>query len=290
MKLLPTIEKLIGFVTTAIEKFSALPGPVQNVILGITALVAIGGPLLTFLASAKTAMVTLGLVSEASAVGIGLSTIAANLLRVALAGLGIGLVIAAIVLLVQNWDSISAAVSKFWEKIKDVVPKAWAKVMELKDKIVGYIDTIKDVFNGIPGALFNVGKNIVTGLWDGIQSMGSWLKNRIFDFFGNLVPGWAKKVFGINSPSTVFAAFGENIVEGLAQGITSAQNIAKNATLSLGNATVSGLRMPALSTGRSTSPIAITINAGLGTNGPALGRQVSSAIRQYGKVSTQARF
>ena len=290
LKLLPTIEKLIGFVTTAIEKFSALPGPVQNVILAVTALVAIGGPLLTFLASAKTAMVTLGLVSEASAVGIGASTIAANLLRVALAGLGIGLVIAAIVLLVQNWDSISAAVSKFWEKIKDVVPKAWAKVMELKDKIVGYIDTIKDVFNGIPGALFNVGKNIVTGLWDGIQSMGSWLKNRIFDFFGNLVPGWAKKVFGINSPSTVFAAFGENIVQGLAQGITSAQNIAKNATLSLGNATVSGLSIPSLSGGRSTSPIAITINAGLGTNGPALGRQVSSAIKQYGKVSTQARF
>jgi NAD(P)-dependent dehydrogenase (short-subunit alcohol dehydrogenase family) len=34
----------------------------------------------------------------------------------------------------------------------------------------------------------------------------------------------------------------------------------------------------------------ITINAGLGTNGAQLGRQVSSAIKQYGKVSTKARF
>jgi hypothetical protein len=283
-KLLPTIEKLIGFVTTAIEKFSALPGPVQNVILAITALVAIGGPLLSFLASAKTAMVTLGLVSEASAVGIGASTIAANLLRIALAGLGIGLVIAAIVLLVQNWDSITEAVNTFWEKIKDVVPKAWAKVMELKDKIVGYIDTIKDVFNAIPGALLNVGKDIVIGLWNGMQSMAGWLKTRVLDFFGNLVPSWAKKMLGINSPSTVFAAFGKNIVQGLAQGINSAENIAKTATLSLGSATVSGLSMPSISRPRSTSGVNITINAGVGTDPYALGRAVKGALNTYSGV------
>jgi hypothetical protein len=40
----------------------------------------------------------------------------------------------------------------------------------------------------------------------------------------------------------------------------------------------------------SAAGINVTINAGLGTNGPALGRQVSSAIKQYGKVSTKARF
>jgi hypothetical protein len=138
--------------------------------------------------------------------------------------------------------------------------------------------------------MLSIGKNIVTGLWDGMQQMAGWLKNKIFDFFGNLVPSWAKKMLGINSPSTVFAAFGENIVAGLAQGINAAENIAKTATLSLGNATVSGLSMPALSTGKTSSGINITINAGLGTNGAALGRQVSSAIRQYGKVSTKASF
>jgi hypothetical protein len=121
--------------------------------------------------------------------------------------------------------------------------------------------------------------------------MAGWLKNKVFDFFGNLVPGWAKKMLGIGSPSKVFAAFGENIVQGLAQGIGAAENIAKTATFNLGASTINGFNTPLLSTGRaSTAPIAITINAGLGTNGPALGRQVSSAIRQYGKVSTQARF
>lgn len=226
-KLLPTIEKLIGFATTVIEQFTALPGPVQNVILGLTALVAIGGPVLTFLASAKTAMVTLGLVSEASAVGIGASTIAANLLRVALAGLGIGLVIAAIVLLVQNWDTITEAVGKFWDKIKDVVPKAWATVMEFKDKVVGFAKTIIETYVSIPGKMFDVGKNIVEGLWQGMLSMLTWLKTKVTDLFGNVI-GFAKSALGIKSPSKVFAGIGKNIATGLWTGLKAEKTYLKD--------------------------------------------------------------
>jgi len=281
-KLLPTIEKLIGFVTTVIDKFSSLPSPVQNVILALTALVAIGGPVLSFLASAKTAMVTLGLVSEASALGIGASTIAANLLRVALAGLGIGLVIAAIVLLVQNWDSITEAVGKFWNKVKEVVPKAWEKVMELKDKIVGYIDTISDVFNLLPSKMFSVGKNIVTGLWDGMQNMASWLKTKVTGFFKNLVPDWAEKALGIASPSKVFAGIGTNIIKGLQTTFNAA---------SLGTVAKTAVSLPKIVTPTATSkaaPINITINAGLGTDPYKLGRAVNDAITKYSKVSSKS--
>jgi hypothetical protein len=285
-KLLPTIEKLIGFVTTAIEKFTALPGPVQNVILAVTALIAIGGPLLTFLASAKTAMVTLGLVSEASAVGIGASTIAANLLRVALAGLGIGLVIAAIVLLVQNWDTITAAVGKFWEKIKDVVPKAWAKVMEFKDKVVGFVGDIIDAYLSIPNKMIEVGSNIVKGLWTGMQNMVGWLRDRVTGFFKNLIPDWAEKALGIASPSKVFAGIGQNIINGLASTF-SAPAVKSVSTKAQAGIAVPRISLPSL---QSKAGVNITINAGLGTNGAALGRQVSSAIKQYGKVSTKAAF
>ncbi len=285
-KLLPTIEKLIGFVTTAIEKFTELPGPVQNVILGLTALVAIGGPVLTFLASAKVALATLGITSTTSAGGIGLATIATNLLKIALAGLGIGLVIAAIVLLVQNWDSITEAVGKFWEKIKDVVPKAWAKVMELKDKIIGYVDTIKDAFNAIPGKMLEIGKNIVMGLWNGMQNMASWLKDKVTGFFKNLIPSWAEKALGISSPSKVFASIGKNIVGGL-QSTFNAPAIKSVSNKAQAGIAVPRISLPSL---QSKSGVNIVINAGLGTNGAALGRQVSSAIKQYGKVSTQARF
>jgi hypothetical protein len=288
-KVLPILEKGIDFLTRVLDAFDALPGPVQNVILALGALVAIGGPVLGFLASAKTALITLGIVTKAqtgSQIALNLAMLANPIAIVIVAILAI---IAVGVLLWKNWDTITAAVDRFWEKIKDVVPKAWAKVMELKDKIVGYVSTIKDMFDSIPGALLSVGKDIVIGLWNGISSMAGWLKTRVLDFFGNLVPGWAKKVFGINSPSTVFAAFGENIVEGLAQGISGAQNLAKQATFNLGNTTVSGF-VPRLNTASGgQAAINITINAGLGTDPYTLGREVNDAIVKYGKVSNRVR-
>jgi hypothetical protein len=226
-KVLPIVEKFVNVLTTVIEKFGALPTPIQNVILGITGLVAIGGPMLTFLASAKTAMVTLGLVSGTTTGAIGATTIATNLLRVALAGLGIGLVIAAIVLLVQNWDNITEAVGKLWEKIKDVVPKAWNKVMEFKDKVVGFVGEIIKAYFLIPSKMFEVGQDIVEGLWNGMKNMVNWLKDKVTGLFGGVVD-FAKKALGIKSPSKVFAGIGKNIAQGLWTGLRGQRTFLRN--------------------------------------------------------------
>jgi hypothetical protein len=226
-KVLPILEKGIDFLTKVIEAFDALPGPVQNVIIGVTALVAIGGPLLTFLASAKTAMVTLGIVNGTTAGSIGLATVATNLLKIALAGLGIGLVIAAIVLLVQNWDTVTEAVDKLWEKIKDVIPKAWAKVMEFKDKVVGFVKNIVDAYLSIPGKMLEVGKDIVEGLWQGMSNMVGWLKDKVTGLFSGVV-GFAKKALGIRSPSKVFGGIGKNIAQGLWTGLKAEESYLKN--------------------------------------------------------------
>jgi len=283
-KVLPIVEKFVNALTFLIEKFSGLPGPVQNVILGLTAFVGIAGLTITFLASMKASLVQLGLVSQGTAGSIGLATVATNLLKIALAGLGIGLVIAAIVLLVQNWDKVTEAVGKVWEMIKDVVPKAWKKVMEFKDKVVGFVGDIIEAYLSIPGKMFNIGKDIVTGLWNGIQNMAGWLKDKVVGFFKNLLPDWAEKALGIASPSKVFANIGKNIVSGLASTFnvgTAAKAITKPTTT-----------VPKLTSSNTISTqkpgINITINAGLGTNGAQLGKQVSSAIKQYGKVSTKA--
>lgn len=306
-KLLPTIEKLIGFVTTVIDKFSALPGPIQNVILVIAALIGIGGPLLTFLASAKTAMVTLGLVTQAQTG----SQIALN---TAMLANPIGIVIAAIiaiiavgVLLWKNWDTVTEYAGKLWDAIKSVFNWAkenWPLLLailtgpiglavlaitknfdKIKEKAKDIIDAVKNIFDDLPEKMIQIGKNLGTSLWSGLSSMTAWLKNKIFDFFGNLIPGWAKKILGISSPSKVFAKFGEQIVQGLAQGIGAAENLAKEATFNLGSSAISGFSTPTLSTGRGTSPVAITINAGLGTDPIALGRAVKDALAQYAKVS-----
>lgn len=291
-KVLPILEKGIDFLTKMIEAFDSLPGPVQNVIIGLTALVAIGGLTLTFLASMKTAMVTLGIVNGTTATSVGLVTIATNLLKIALAGLGIGLIIAAIVLLYQNWDKVTEAVGKVWEMIKDVIPKAWNKVKELKDKVVGFVGDIIEVYLSIPSKMLGIGKDIVYGIWNGIQSVAGWLKTKVFDFFGNLVPGWAKKVLGIGSPSKVFARYGRFIVEGLAVGIERSAELAKEATQGLGLDTINSfgsiaaVATPRISTARQTGNlINVTINAGAGTDPYSLGRAVKQALGKYNTIA-----
>lgn len=73
------------------------------------------------------------------------------------------------------------------------------------------------------GAVFEIGKNIVTGLWDGIKSMGSWISDKVSGFFSGIVDG-AKDLLGIHSPSTVFAGIGENMGAGIGVGFDQIMN------------------------------------------------------------------
>jgi len=67
----------------------------------------------------------------------------------------------------------------------------------------------------------DIGTNIVSGLWEGIQSMAAWLTKKVKNFFSGIVKS-AKKVLGISSPSKVFAGIGENMGQGVGTGFTDA--------------------------------------------------------------------
>ena len=240
-KILPVVEKFVNFLTTLIEKFDGLPTPVQNLILGLTGVVAIGGPLLTFFASAKTSLITLGILNGTTAastgvlttatgaqtVATGASTVATNLLSLAMKAIPIMAVVALIILLVQNWDTVTEAVGKVWEMIKEYLPKAWEKVKEFAGKVIGFVKDIVQAYLALPGKMFEIGRDIVEGLWDGIKNMASWLKNKVTDLFGSVV-GFAKKALGIRSPSRIFAGIGKNIATGLWSGLNSEKTYLQN--------------------------------------------------------------
>jgi hypothetical protein len=133
-KVLPFLEKGIDLLTRMLDAFDALPGPVQNVVVVLGAIVAIGGPLLGFLASAKTSLITLGIVSEGAALGT-------TAFSTALKAIPILAAIALIVLLIQNWDDVSAAAKKLWE----TVSKWWSKIYDdIKEFAGKAIDWLKD--------------------------------------------------------------------------------------------------------------------------------------------------
>lgn len=64
-----------------------------------------------------------------------------------------------------------------------------------------------------------VGINLIEGLWEGIKSKITWLKDKIADFATGILDG-IKSVFDINSPSKETAWIGQMLDEGMAQGIS----------------------------------------------------------------------
>jgi hypothetical protein len=347
-KVLPILEKGIDFLTKMIEAFDGLPTPVQNLLIGLAAIVGIGGPLLGFLASAKTSLITLGIVSQGAATGT-------TLLSTAMKAIPIMAVIGLIILLVSNWDTVVDVVKKVWETITEYLPKAWNKVKEFAGKVIGFVKDIVEAYVTLPLKMFEVGKDIVMGLWNGIANMANWLKEKVSDLFGN-VTGWAKKALGIKSPSRVFAGIGKNIAQGLWRGLEKEKSFLKNnftdffgdvipdltldtlnlpdfnqfvtetdlidkiqgasvdypslagtgldwdsvneqfsiddtvvTTAKLSELMNSNYAVPSLnSTSANAATYTITINAGLGTDPYALGREVSAALRKYGTVSANA--
>jgi hypothetical protein len=291
-KVLPILEKGIDFLTRLFEAFDALPGPVQNVVIALGALLITGALTLTFLASMKASLVTLGVTSTGTAGSIGLATVATNLLNFALKALPIIAIIALIVLLVQNWDTVTEVVGKVWNAIKNFAKDAWNVLKDFGSKVGEFVGDIIEAYLKLPKAMLSVGRDIVTGIWNGMKSMASWLKDKVFDFFGNLIPGWAKKVLGIGSPSKVFARYGRFIVEGLAIGIERSAEIARQATEGLGLETIGAfgnVATPQLATGQRAlaSPINVTVNAGLGTDPYELGRVVNNALKKYSSISAR---
>lgn len=110
----------------------------------------------------------------------------------------------AILFITKNWDTIK----EVFQKVLDWIKGAW-------DAVYGFlIDPIKRVVSAVVG----FGKDLITGLWDGIKSMGAWIADKLKDFAKRML-GPLAKVFGISSPSKVTYGYGLDIAAGLALGI-----------------------------------------------------------------------
>lgn len=76
--------------------------------------------------------------------------------------------------------------------------------------------------------VFEVGKNLVEGLWEGINNTVDWIVDKIKGFTQTAL-GAIKDFFGIHSPSKETAWMGEMLNRGLAQGITGSIGIVERA-------------------------------------------------------------
>jgi len=110
--------------------------------------------------------------------------------------------------------------------IKIILQLAVGLIKAIPQLIAAIPQIVTALITGIGKAaisIVSVGKDIVKGLWNGISSMVTWIKDKISGFVGGIVSG-VKGVLGIKSPSTVFAGIGDNMAIGLGEGFDKAMD------------------------------------------------------------------
>lgn len=126
-------------------------------------------------------------------------------------------------------------------------------------------DIIKTIGNVLkPSNLLSIGTDVVKGLWNGIQDMGGWLKDKIVNFVKDKIPGPIKSALGIHSPSRVAAALGKQVPAGLAQGIDANSEMVAKAADNMANKAISDITSPLYS-----ASMAFGGGAGVGAGGAA---------------------
>ncbi|MDO5016535.1 MAG: tape measure protein [Eubacteriales bacterium] len=111
----------------------------------------------------------------------------------------------------QLWDIFTEAVSRVAEWGTNLFK---AGIDAAKSLAQAVWQGIKD----LPKTMLDIGKQVVHGFWEGIKSLASWLAQQVANFFKGIIDG-VKKVFGIASPSKIFAWMGEMNIVGLAEGM-----------------------------------------------------------------------
>lgn len=98
-------------------------------------------------------------------------------------------------------------------------------IKNLPTIIVEIVKAVPQIISGLVSAfgkgvsqLAEVGGNLVRGLWQGIQSLASWLWNKVSGWISSIWDGICD-FFGIASPSKEMGWVGEMLVEGLARAI-----------------------------------------------------------------------
>ena len=239
--------RVLELLSTILKGLLEILQPLTPVISAVVA--GIGA----FMGASKVIGVVTKVVEVFKSVGsvLGLAKTAASALWGVLMANPIALVVAAVVALGvalvaaynkfdgfrEAVDGILEAFSGLFDSLKDLFSNILEDVTnifkDIIDIIVGIFtgdgervgEAVRSLFGNIlqlAGDLLtgivDVGINLITGLikgiWEGIKLIPEAITgvfNFIVDFF--------KGLFGINSPSTVFAEFGVNLIEGLAQGI-----------------------------------------------------------------------
>lgn len=146
--------------------------------------------------------------------------------------------------LLDHIDTLILAAGKLTVGMAQGLVEALPRLVFRLPEIIAAI--VKGLLEGM-SAIGNVGTQLVQGLFNGISNAASWLYEKLKGWAGDVL-GWVKGLFGINSPSKVFAdEIGKFIPPGITVGVEKAMPKAmRDMSAELG--ALSNIPMPGSST------------------------------------------
>ncbi len=110
---------------------------------------------------------------------------------------------------------------KFITNLANGMKQAWSS---LKSNVTSWVKNIINMFNNMIGTVKTIGSNIIKGLKTGIENSWNTVKNTVTNIANGIKDTFCN-IFGIHSPSKVFAEYGMFMDEGLAQGLVNNANL-----------------------------------------------------------------
>ncbi len=202
-----------------------------------------GNPILALATGIAAALATMGLAMFITSLGgvagaLGKAKAAMIAFNTAIKANPIGLVVsllaglaAALITAYQTNDTFREKVDVAWAKVKETVGGAVSTLKKFfTEDIPNAVEEAKSWLSEIPENMKQLGKDIIEGLWGGIHEKWQWLKGKVSGFIGSIKDSFTgKDGFDTHSPSKWSHEVGENVDEGLANGLDSKASIVEEA-------------------------------------------------------------
>lgn len=131
------------------------------------------------------------------------------------------------------WNALLNAIAKIKQWGSDII--SWART-----SIPNVISTIISFFEELPGKMLEIGKNLLTGLADGISSAVGAVVDKVKSVAGSILNGF-KDAFDIHSPSKATAKMGNMLMQGLAGGVSDSSNVVMTAVMKMADTLITKL-------------------------------------------------
>lgn len=201
------------------------------------------------------------------------------------------------------WDGIKAYFTFVFNLYKTIFTRGWNALVNIVRSIGGKVvdaarnmkDRLLSFLSNAGSWLYNIGKDLIRGLINGVGNMAGALVDKVGGVVGGAIDK-AKNLLGIGSPSKLFRQYGEWTAEGLAIGLKKKAGLAASAATGLARKVSEGFEAPDLTipsrpsltaaqggSGAGSTTVQINVSVPVGGNPADTGREVVKAIDAYYK-------